>query len=154
MNRETTQDADTDSEVDGHGSRTTAAPEFPLPREGSSIYVAIEKNGDLTVQKEASSVSNGDLLNAVNAFAAEYRTSTRALLQEIEDPNLSNKKQAQTLQEVDGKIEKYASARRNGPRIDDVREESADWSEHHTKKAPQIDWCETHQEECRRPTYF
>ena len=53
--------------------------------EGSNVYVAIDENGYLTFQEKASSVSNGDLLNAVNAFAAEYRTNTQGLLQEIED---------------------------------------------------------------------
>ena len=74
-----------------------AAPEWPLQREGCNIYVSIEENGDLTVQEEASSVSNGDLLNVLNAFAAEYRTNTRGLLQEIEDLKLSKKKQDQAL---------------------------------------------------------
>ena len=52
-------------------------------RECSKTYVAFEENGDLMVKEEASSVSNGDLLNAVNAFAAEYGTSNRDLLQKI-----------------------------------------------------------------------
>ena len=91
------QDTDTESEVDERGSTTNAAPEWPVQREGSNIYIAIEENEGLTVQEEASSVSDGDLLNAVNAFAAEYRTNTRGLLQEIEDLKLSNEKQAQAL---------------------------------------------------------
>ena len=111
---ENTQDADTESDVDGPGSTTNAAPEGPRQREGSNICVAIEENVDLTVHEEDSIVSNGDLLNAVNAFAAEYRTNTRGLLQEIEDLKLFNKKQAQILQEVRGKFDKYASARSKG----------------------------------------
>ena len=87
--------------------------ELPLQREGSNIYVAIEENENLTVQEEASSVSNGDLLNAVNAFAAEYRTNTQGLLQEIEDIKLSNKKMALALQEVGGRVYKYHAARSN-----------------------------------------
>ena len=94
---ENIQDADTESDVDGQGSTTNAAPEVPRQREGSNICVAIEENGYLTVQEEGSSVSNVDLLNAINAFAAEYRNNTRDWLQEIEDLKLSNKKQAQAL---------------------------------------------------------
>ena len=117
---ENIQDADTESDVDRQGSTTKAAPEGPQQREGSKIFVAIEENGDLTVQEEDSSVSNGDLLDAVNAFAAEYRTNTRGLLQEIEDLKLSNEKQAQALQEVGSKVGKYASARSNGHATDDL----------------------------------
>ena len=94
------------------------------------------------MQEEASSVSNDDLLNAVNAFAAEYRTNTRGLLQEIEDLKLSNKKQAQALQEVGGKVDKYASARSNGPATD-LSEENADRTEQHAKE---------HREPGARPT--
>ena len=112
------QDTDTESEVDEWGSTTNAAPESPLQREGSNTYVAIKENGDLTLQEEASSVSNGDQLNAVNAFAALYRTNTQGLLQEIEDIKLSNKKLAQALQEVGVKVDKYASARGNEPATD------------------------------------
>ena len=101
---------------------------MPRQREGSNICVAIEENGDVTVQEEDSSVSNGDLLNAVNAFAGEYRTNTRGLLQEIEDIKLSNKKQAQALQEVGGKIDKYDAPRSNGPATD-LSEENADRTE-------------------------
>ena len=115
LNEEYLQDADAESAVDGRGSTTNATPEWPLQREGSNIYVAIEENGDLTVQEEASSVLNGDLLNAITAFAAEYITNTRGLLQEIEDLKLSNKKQAPVLQGVGGIVEKYASARSNRP---------------------------------------
>ena len=85
------------------------------------------------MQEEASSVSNGDLLNAVNTFAAEYRTNTRGLLHEIEDLKLSIKKQAQALQEVGGKVDKYASARSIGPATD-LSEENADRTAQHTKE--------------------
>ena len=142
LNGTNIRDTDTESEVDEGGSTTNAAPELPLQREGSNIYVAIEENGDLTVQKEASSVSNGDLLNAVNAFAAEYRTNTQGLLQEIEAIKLSNKKLAQALQEVGGKVDKYASARSNGPATD-LSEENASRTEPNTKE---------HREPSARPT--
>ena len=136
------QDADTSSEVDGHGSRTTASPEFLLHREGSNIYVAIEEKRDLKVWEEASSASNGDLLNAVNAFAAEYRTDTRGLLQEIEDLNASNKKQAQALQEV-VKIYKYSYPHITGPATDNVIEENADRSEQRTKERCELNTAKT-----------
>ena len=83
------------------------------------------------MQEEASIVSNGDLLNAANAIAAEYRTKTRGVLQEIEDLKLSNKKHAQAPQEVGGKVDKYASGRSNGPATDQS-EENADRTEQHT----------------------
>ena len=89
------------------------------------------------MQEEASSVSNGDLLNAVNAFAAEYRTNTRGLLQEIEDLKLSNKKLAQALQEIGGKVDKYASARSNGPATD-LSEGNADRTEQNTKERREL----------------
>ena len=127
------QGTDTDSEIDERGSTTNASLELPLQREGSNIYVAIEDNGDLTVQEEASSVSNGDLLNAVNAFAAEYRTNTQGLLQEVEDIKLSNKKLALALQEVGGKVDKYDAACSNGPETD-LSEENADRTEQNTKE--------------------
>ena len=38
LNEEKIQDADTESEVDGQGSTTNAAPEWPLQREGSKIF--------------------------------------------------------------------------------------------------------------------
>ena len=133
LNGTNIQDTDTESEVDERGSTTNAAPELPLQREGSNIYVDIEDKGDLTVQEEDSSVWNGDMLNAVNAFAAEYRTNTRGLLQEIEDIKLSNKKLAQALQEVGRNVDKYASARKNGPATD-LSEENAGRTEQHTKE--------------------
>ena len=40
LNGTNIQDTDTESEVDERGSTTNAAPEFPLQREGSNIYVA------------------------------------------------------------------------------------------------------------------
>ena len=128
LNGTNIQDTDTESEVDERGSTTNAAPELPLQKDGSNIYVAIGENGDLTVQEEASSISTGDLLNAVNAFAAEYRTNTQGLLQEIEDIKLSNKKLAQALQEVGGKLGKYDALRSNGPATD-LSEENADRTE-------------------------
>ena len=76
---ENNPDDNTDCGVDGHGSPTNAAPELPLHREGSNIYVAVEKSGDLTVQQETSGISNGDLLKDVNTFAAKYRTETKKL---------------------------------------------------------------------------
>ena len=79
----------------------------------------------------------GDLLNAVNAFAAEYRTNTGGLLQEIEDLKLSNKKQAQALQEVGGKVDKYASARSNGHATDDLSE-NADRTKQRTKERREL----------------
>ena len=91
--------------------------------EGSNICVAIEENGDVTFQAEDSNVSNDDLLNAVNEFAAEYRTNTQGSLQEIEDLKLSNKKQSQALEEVGGKgVDKYASARSIGHATNDLSE--------------------------------
>ena len=72
-----------------------------------------------------------------NAFAAEYRTKTRGLLLEIEDLKLSNKKRAQALQEVGGKVDKYASARSNGPATD-LREENADRTKQHTKERREL----------------
>ena len=83
LNGTNIQDTDTVYEVDERGSTTNAAPEWPLQREGSNIYVAIEGNGELTVQEEASSVSNGDLLNGVKEFAAKYRTNTRDFFQKL-----------------------------------------------------------------------
>ena len=56
---ENIQDTDTESDVNRQGSTTNAAPEGPRQREGSKICVAIEENGDLAVQEEDSSVSNG-----------------------------------------------------------------------------------------------
>ena len=135
---ENIQDADTESDVDGQGSTTNAALEGPRQREGSNICVAIEENGDLTFQEEDSIVSNRDLLNAVNAFAAEYRTNTRGLLQEIEDLKLSYKKQAQALKEIGGKVDKYASARSNGHATNDLCEENADRTEQHTKERREL----------------
>ena len=135
---ENIQDADTESDVDGQGSTTNAALEGPCEREGSNIGVVIEENGDLTVQEQDSIVSNGDLLNAFNAFAAEYRTNTRGLLQEIEDLNLSNKKQAKALQEVGGKVDKYASARINGHATNDLSEENADRTTQHNKERREL----------------
>ena len=135
---ENIQDSDTESDVDGQGSTTNAAPERPRQREGSNNCVAIEENGELTVQEGYSSVSNGDLLNAFNAFAAEYRTSTRGLLQEIEDLKLSNKKQAKALQEVGGKVDKYASARSNGHATNDLSEENADRTKQHSKERREL----------------
>ena len=137
LNGKNIQDTDTESEAGGRGSTTNAAPEWPLQREGSNIYVAIEENGYLTVQEEASIVSNGDLLNAVNAFAAKYRTKTQGLLQEIEDLKLSNKKQAQALQEVGGKVDKCASARSNGLATD-LSEENADRTKQHNKERREL----------------
>ena len=42
LNGKNIQDTDTESEVDERGSTTNAAPEWPLQREGSNIFVAIE----------------------------------------------------------------------------------------------------------------
>ena len=83
-------------------------------------------------------MSNGDLLSAVNAFAAEYGTNTQRLLQEIEDLKLSNKKRAQALQEVGGKVDKYASARSNGPATDDLSKENVDRTKQHTKERREL----------------
>ena len=130
LKEENIQDGDTDSEVDVHGSPSNATPEFPLHRDGPA---SIEKNRGPTDQEEASSVSNSDLLNAVSAFAAEYRTNTRGLLQVIEDLKLSNKKQAQFLKEVLGKYDKYAFTCSNGPATGDLREQNADRTKQHTK---------------------
>ena len=77
-------------------------------------------------------------MNAVNAFAAEYRTKIRGLLQEIEDLKLSNKKQAQVLQEVGGKVDKCASARSNGHATNDLSEENADRTKQHNKERREL----------------
>ena len=77
-------------------------------------------------------------MNAVNAFEAEYGTNTQGLLLEIEDLKPSNKKQDQVLQEVGGKVDKYAFARSNGPETDDLSEENADRSEQHTKERREL----------------
>ena len=60
------------------------------------------------------------------------------MLQEIEDLKLSNKKQAQVLQEVAGKFDKYDSARRNGAATDDLSEENADRTGQHTKERHEL----------------
>ena len=85
------------------------------------------------MQEEASSVSNDDLLNAGNVFAAEYRTNTQGLLQEMEDIKLPNKKLAQALKEVGGKVDKYASAFSNGHATSDLGEK-ADRTKQHNKE--------------------
>ena len=77
-------------------------------------------------------------MNAANAFTAEYRTNTRGLFQEIEDLKLSNKTLAQALQEVVGKIDRYASARINEPATDDMSEENAGRLEQHAKERREL----------------
>ena len=83
--------------------------------------------------EEASSASNGDLLNAVKAFAAEYRTNTRDFLQETEDLKLSNKKQAQAHRRSGARLTGTAAARSNGHETIDLSEENADRTKQHNK---------------------
>ena len=77
-------------------------------------------------------------MNAIHAFASEYRTRTRDFHQEIEDLKLSNKMQVEVLQEVGSKVDKYASARSHGRATDDLSEENVDRTEQYTKERREL----------------
>ena len=57
----------------------------------------------------STNISNEDLLNAVNALSAEYRTKNHALLQEIEELKHAIKKQVDLWKTVNGKVNKIKS---------------------------------------------
>ena len=65
------------------------------------------------------------------------QNNTRGLLQVIEDLKLSNKKQAQALQEVGGKVDKYASERSNVRATNDLSE-NADRTKQHNKERREL----------------